>query len=495
MKKRIIAAVLAMIMISGTFAGCAEEKTAETNLPDEAGTVTERSAEAETEAVPDEEEGIAPEIIDFDGYDFRVYNSANLNGGIYTTFCEEITGDPVNDAVFNRDRRVEKMYNVTITGYEYGTGEMSNAVAANEDACDIAHPGGTEVFGLAQKNYILDFKTIPEINLDNPWWDQRISKELSIYNKVFTMVGDYTLRSPLCEFSIVFNQKLIEDYNMESPFSMVWDGRWTFDNMWEMAKAVSNDTNGDGVMDGEDTWGFVTEVSAVYYIFAASGRKTVEHDADGGITLMLGDENVIDAMIHSLFFATDGSNALCVDDGKFVASRTGSIWSEAAAMFKDNRILFRTSTIGGLIQLRDMEEDFGIVPLPKEREEQDGYYCLVSLYDNPMSIPTTVRDLSRTGTIIEALFWQSHGELRTALYETLLSNKLMRDEESVRMLDLVIDSKSFDLDWCAGITGLYSALNQIASSKNDTLSSKIASASKVSAKMLEKFCKAFSEGE
>lgn len=492
MKKRLISALLAGMLLTGTFAGCANDQDTVRD------TSTEAEAAEETEdvdAVPDEDAGVAPEIVNYEGYNFRVYNSVNNGSAIHFTFSEEITGEPVSDALYNRDRKIEDMYNITITGLEYGTAEMQKSVMANDDDCDIALIWAYDVFTSAQKNYILDFKAIPEINITNPWWDQRIGKEYSVNGKIFTMVGDYTLRSPMCEFDIQFNKKLITDYSLQNPYSMVWDGTWTFDNMWAMATTVSNDTNGDGVMDGEDRWGFITEVSAAYYFFTASGYKTLGRGESGEIIPVFEDENVYNALENSLFFGLDGNNALCVDDGKFQAKKTGGVWTEAYAMFTADQALFRSSALGDMTSYRDMETDFGILPIPKQDEAQDGYYCLVSLNDNPLVIPITVSDQSRTGNIIEALFWQSHYDVKEAFFETLLSGKLLRDEESVRMLELIIDSKTFDIDWCTNLTGIYNALNQMSAGKNNTLSSKMASLSKVSAKNIERFNKAFTEGE
>jgi hypothetical protein len=48
-----------------------------------------------------------------------------------------------------------------------------------------------------------------------------------------------------------------------------------------------------------------------------------------------------------------------------------------------------------------MNTDFGILPMPKYTEEQDRYYCPVSLWcSNCIAVPKTATDLSRTGLIV-----------------------------------------------------------------------------------------------
>ena len=43
------------------------------------------------------------------------------------------------------------------------------------------------------------------------------------------------------------NEKLIDDYSMESPMQLVLDGKWTLDKFLTMAQDISNDLDGNGV--------------------------------------------------------------------------------------------------------------------------------------------------------------------------------------------------------------------------------------------------------
>ena len=59
----------------------------------------------------------------------------------------------------------------------------------------------------------------------------------------------------------------------------------------------------------------------------------------------------------------------------------------------------------------------------------------------------------RTAAILEALAAESKYTLKPAFYDISLKGKMIRDEESEEMLDLIFDSKIYDLGWLYQIGG------------------------------------------
>lgn len=468
---------------SGDGGGASVDSTAaQTSSADE--TVTETAAETESYN--------APEIKDFGGYEFRVMSDIVDMSGVPILYAEEMNGEAVNDALYSRDRELEEKYNVDVTFIEKSADTISTSVKAGDDICDVTFPNVPSMFTMAQEGYLLDYNSIDSIDLSNPWWDQRIISGYSVKGKTYCMTGDYTLRNPMTEFVLQYNKQIYENYGFDDPYQMVWDGKWTFDSFWGMAKQVSSDLNGDGAMDANDMWGFITEISAPYYFFIGGGNKPLEQ-TDDGYRITLGDEKIVSALENSLFFAVDGQNALCVDDGKFQPTSGNSVWQEAYRMFTSDQALFRSSALGDILEYREMKMDYGILPIPMASEAQDGYYCLVSAWDSPMVIPITVSDPERTGLLVEALGWLSHDEVKSVFFDTLLSGKLMRDDESIEMLDLITQSKTYDIEWTINLTGIFSITTDIAKNKTDNLTSKLASIEEKSQAKLDKFLAAFDD--
>jgi hypothetical protein len=75
-----------------------------------------------------------------------------------------------------------------------------------------------------------------------------------------------------------------------------------------------------------------------------------------------------------------------------------------------------------------------------------------------MGIPSDVsrERLAMVGHVIEALYARSRYTLIPAYFEITITNKLMRDEDSAEMLEIIINSRSFDLGFMRDWGRLYS---------------------------------------
>ena len=93
-----------------------------------------------------------------------------------------------------------------------------------------------------------------------------------------------------------------------------------------------------------------------------------------------------------------------------------------------------------------MEDDFGILPHPKFDESQKNYYSMLNqVYATAYSIPITNENPERTGWILDVMGYYSQDTLYPAVIEKNIKTKAMRDEESIAMLDILFDSKFYEL--------------------------------------------------
>ena len=114
--KRTITALLLIAMLLGTIASCGEKTPTESTQNPTADTETE-SVETATE----EETELQPDIpkLDFGGETFTCLTSgpSDDNGVDWVTYdvwVESITGDAINDAVYNRNAYLMETYNITL---------------------------------------------------------------------------------------------------------------------------------------------------------------------------------------------------------------------------------------------------------------------------------------------------------------------------------------------------------------------------------------------
>ncbi|MBO5256955.1 MAG: hypothetical protein J6C42_05590 [Clostridia bacterium] len=125
MNKKILAALLAALMLAPTFTACSESTTNSDSTAETTADASAPSAEAET--VPEETEPEDPRAaisddlpdIKFDGQNFRVLTTEGgaIYGFDYSTeiIAEELNGDACNDAVYNRNLNVETRFDTKIT--------------------------------------------------------------------------------------------------------------------------------------------------------------------------------------------------------------------------------------------------------------------------------------------------------------------------------------------------------------------------------------------
>ncbi|MHC1695438.1 MAG: ABC transporter substrate-binding protein [Eubacteriales bacterium] len=467
--KKAMALILAIVILSLPLLSCGEsgEKPA---LADS----TTQASETPTGSTDPRDLYPSPEVKDFEGYEFRMLTNENLTFQQVEYFADEQTGDLMNDTIYTRNRKVEDQYNIKISYIEQSdvVGTIRKSVQAGDDICDIFMPTNVnDVYTLAQQNMVLDLNELSSLQLDQPWFDPRSIEGLTVNGKLFCVAGDFNMRDELRQMSITYNKKIYADFGFENPYELVNSGKWTFDRMGEMSKAVTKDLDGDGKLGILDQWGLMTETAAGWYLYLGSGRKSILNEG-GKYVVDIGDAAMHEMLDKIITLLSDKSVAICMDDGK-VKTDLENIWKEATRMYINNQVLFRTGTFGDTVDLRNMETDFGVLPIPKMSETQDGYYCMVTTDFHPITIPTTVPDAERTALIVDALSYESMFILRPAFYSTFLSQKILRDEESVKMVDILFKSKIYDFDFITKVTGLSDALGSMVASGNNTLASKV----------------------
>jgi len=497
--KRTLTAILALLSVSSAvLASCGDASDGSVD--------TAPITQANTEAAATEEvdprleyANVAPAVEDFGGYQYRmsvlVDNDVVFHQVAY--WSEGENGDTLNDAVFKRNLAVEEAYNIKLSLLELpdtSTTVRKNIQAA-DDFSDIVFPSSIgDILSLAQQGCFLDLNLVDELQLDQPWWDQRI-QDLAIHGKLFCATGDISIRDELREMAVLYNKTLYTQFDYPDPYELVANNNWTWETMASMIRDVARDLNGDGAMTTADQYGLISENIAGWYLFLASGRDSIGFDGKNYTS------DIEDGAIYNIFedifeVLCDKKSVIIMDDGTHENDlTTEGIWTEATKIFSENRAMFRTGTFGDTVDLRDMKTDFGVLPIPKIDASQDSYYCMAHNDIMPLVIPTTVPDEHKTALLTEALAFESMFTLTPSFYEVFLDEKILRDEKSKEMIDILFDSKVYSLDYVSGITGLYSTVSNIVQTGKNNLASRTASIQKSAQKKLDKFIEKFAEVE
>ena len=376
-------------------------------------------------------------------YGGEIYNVLYIDWSSYQLyqFADEQIGEAMNDAIYYRQRNVEERFNIEIEPIKINYGEVnsrvSKSVKAGSHDYDLALTHcNNELAGLMTAGYVIDYNTIPTIDFSKPWWNQDALETLSITGKIYFATSDFIIPEPNAVF---FNKSMVVDYALDDPYKLVVEGKWTIDKMYQMAKSVSKDLDGDGAWTSADQYGLVTQFSWYFLSIGPScGIKIVEKSEDGRL--------VITENIEKMQSIAEKYNTLINDKSITYTFAYGAMGDQyiSALPLSTGQVLFHFDPLPQAIRYRDSEVDFGILPFPKYDEAQERYTNLS--WNGFMAVPATTPDLEKAGIIIEALSVESYKYCVPAFYDVLMSGKLARDEETVDMLDIIYAGCVYDLD-------------------------------------------------
>ena len=128
---------------------------------------------------------------------------------------------------------------------------------------------------------------------------------------------------------------------------------------------------------------------------------------------------------------------------------------------------------------------FGLVPSPKLDEEQAEYASWINYLVPLFTIPADCKDPERSGKIIDAMSYLSMKNVLPLYYNVKVSQKGLRNNDSIEMLGIIRDARSFEPSLVYGwTTNLYNLLSgQLVTGNGNVASNKNKIAEKIAATM------------
>lgn len=443
MKKRILALLLAaMILASAVSCGNGNEK--ETDKVTESDT-TANSTETETEETKLTDS--LPEDLDFGGATYTIYAREDLEWGT-EMYVDELNGEIVNDAIYNRSRTVDDRLNVAIGqitapgiwGNEASFQEaIRSAVMAGDDTYQLVAGYAYFITALATDGVFMNLLDVPHIDFEKPWWNSDLRDELTLYDQLYFACGDLSLTLLSSTFCMFFNKDMADRYNVPDLYETAESGAWTYDNMYALTEGISVDLNGDGVMDENDEYGLDMPIgNQCDLLFAAFDQPLTAKNADGSISLRMGDAKAQDIADRMMDLFTKNAGAFCIKDA------SGGDESHYAPFREGRSLLVVASFNFAARTLRSLDLSYGIIPFPKYDENQEKYQTISQDAYSLFCVPLTAGDAEMIGAVTEALAFDSYENVTPAYFESAMKAKYSQDEASARMLDIIRDGLTFN---------------------------------------------------
>lgn len=401
------------------------------------------------------------EGIDLEGRTFRIlspdpgnhfygYSGSDENEVYYA----EPSSEALPNAIYYRNLLIAEHLGVEIEPVYAGSTDNISSIVKTNDAAgdkeyyDVILTRLDYEITYATNGMLLNYYDITSMNLKNSWWDKHIVDTFTIDNSIlYTLSGDLNYYDDYAVQIMFFNKRLCTDLGYDLPYQAVRDGKWTIDLMTEMAAEATYDENGNGMYEpGTDIIGLGDNYDAVpHYVFCYD-LKMSDNDENGVPTVVWPND----------------TNTAVLDELYNILTADYTSTSMNASQFMNGKFLFYGEMLGMIPSFRDMEEDFGILPMPKGDESIDGYRAYVSNgWTTAYAIPQyfTVEEAYDIGIILECMSAASKDEVTPALYDQLLESKYIRDEESKEMLTYILDSKVYDwagdLAWASSLRTAY----------------------------------------
>ena len=371
---------------------------------------------------------------DWDGEIVSILNYEDpfeMNSKITT---DAANGDILNDTKYQCMLALEDKMGVTIeetnVSYDQYLSFARSALASAEDLYDFIYVNEQDMNALTSENYLMNLLEFENLQLMENWWLHEVNDLITIGDTLYCAEGYSNLLVVDTLNIMLFNEDLAQRLDLDAPYSLVKDGKWTLDKFAEYLKIGADLNLGVDAPDADNIWNYDQPGNGA----ACSGLLVGcgEHGfaiQDGQVVFSAGSERyynvcqkISDIMLRNQSYM-------------YYKEQFG-----VSTQFKIGRALFSYGEIVTTQQLRNQDFAFGVLPTPKYDETQERYYCRKSWPSAGVSIPQTVSDPEKSAAFADALNYLSYDILWPVYRGLVLEQKNLRNEESIEMLDIILRS-------------------------------------------------------
>jgi len=479
--KRILSAFLAAVLSLGVLVSCAggDETQTDDTTPAVTGgdTVVTEPAEDTTTGRENAKDNI-PADLKFTG---ETVNIVYRNEDWYLkwdTIGTDNSGEIIQDAIWQRNVNVEERFGYTMniqptqsTGLGNVSSELKNMVFAGSDEYDIIVSTANSTVTQSLYPYLYELSNVPHLDINSPWWRTNAIEELSFDGEHYRyLMGDNTLNDYLKCGVVYYNKDIytaVTQADADEMYQLVLDGAWTWDKLTELTAQAYADLNGDGVANVGDQFGLMLPMNdATDHMVLSCGIETFNRTAEGGVDFSVINNEKIVSVIDKMIDVYNNTDGVWKSDKSIDASP--SYFAENVAMLYTGRL---TNAVGAA--MREMESDYGILPMPKYDADQKEYITYIDESATVTCVLKTVPDarIEMVGATLEGWAAEAYRTVLTPFIETALKMKYSRDALSGQVIDIVFNNCyiSFPIMYNANMNSLFNTavIGPINSGKNN----------------------------
>ncbi len=472
-----IAWLLVALTAASALAACS---SGDTGNEENAQSTTAAPSIAETTPAPETEPAyIYPEVT-YGGDEFAILNAEDRYDMLYQLMPAELNGEALNDERFKLNQEVAERYQITLKETQVTYNDLQtyaqNEVLANTPVHDIFYLTPKQIAALMNAGYMHNLLDVEKLNIDGDWWDQTLIEAGKLKDKyLYYLGGNYHLQGFEGTTCIFFNKKMINDLGLEDPYQLVRDGKWTMDKLYEYASKAAN-LNGDASFaydaGGSSIYGIATITNLMPAFIMGSNAYYVEKD---------------EADMPVISFTSEHFQNVCTKIATLTSAEGLYKAKDEVALFMADRALMIGAEIKAAAnQMRDMQSEFGMLPLPKFNEAQEDYVTNMYWGTHMVSIPVTCKDVDRAAIVIDTLNYEAAEKLLPVYYDRV-SYKGLRDQDSIDMLEIIRSTRYYNWGLSYGwLDSIEPTVHEMLVGGNGNVAALASSASKVVQRLIDK---------
>lgn len=383
----------------------------------------------------------------------------------YELYADEKSDQTVDKLVYRRNQLIQQRFGCTVVAdetkplnaqdvnshYDYIRDSLMEASAEFDLIALMAFQSGK----LVTSGYYLDWRADTtyckaSIQSGAEWWPKAINDGSTVVGHQYLAVSDLCLTTMEMCYAVIFNKDMehnenvaLKQFNTETLYQAVDAGEWTLDAFYNIVKDFyrDNETAGTkGVRDENDRYGLAAGAGTDSDAWAfALGFQYIENDGVNYPELW--------SVTSKTVYAINTLRSLIASNATY-CTQWGDKYDQRTQFFVDGHALFNLSTLEQLKSgvFHEMESDYGVLPYPKYDTLQKEYLTGTQDHYTVLSIPLyQYADIEMIDAVVEALSAESANTVKDAYFESILKYNSTRDENSVRMIDKIMDGRRYDL--------------------------------------------------
>ncbi|MBQ2827521.1 MAG: hypothetical protein IJF13_09870 [Clostridia bacterium] len=370
-------------------------------------------------------------------------------------WVEEITNDPVKDSVYNRNAAVcdilglKEIIQVSAEDQDELQQKVNVMVGSGDQTYDIVAASvayGTPMINQGLMYNLYDNGIDTYLDAEKPWWSQYWIEQAEMGDRLYCITGAPALSLTRLMFVMYYNKDLGAELQVEDMYTVVDEGRWTIDYLNELIPDMYRSLNGDDVRDEEDQYGLaINHYENCDMFWSAFDMTMISKDEDGWFEMdTTGKEKISNAFEKVFYLIRENPGTYdTVDTKGFDVGRD---------MFASGNLLFTALHLSYAEsqELRNMQDEYGILPIPKYDERQDNYYTYAHDQYTVFMVPKTVANPEMSGAVLETMAYESYKTVQPTYYDMVLKGRYANDPQSRKMLDTITQNVKVDPAWIYG---------------------------------------------